>query len=100
MGEKWASLRRVTVDAALRGAGSTSATLRQALARGEAPEDLKGLVGKIRSQPYRVTDEDLAALRSRYSEDEIFEIVLATTVGVAGEKLDAALAALAAVEEA
>jgi hypothetical protein len=99
MAEKWADLRQATVDAAFGAAGTTPATLRQALARGEAPEDLERLIAKIRREPHRVTDEDLGALRARYSEDQIFEIVLAATVGVAGQKLDAALAALAATEE-
>jgi len=99
MAEKWADLRRATVDAALGATGTTPATLRQALARGEAPEGLERLVERIRREPHRVSDEDLSALRARYTEDQVFEIVLATTVGVAGDKLDAALAALAATEE-
>jgi hypothetical protein len=99
MAGKCTDLRRATVEAALHGVGTTPATLRQALARGEAPEGLERLVERIRREPHRVSDEDLGELRARYSEDQIFEIVVATTVGVAGDKLDAALAALAATEK-
>jgi hypothetical protein len=31
------------------------------------------LVHKIRSRAYTVTDQDLDALRSRYTEDQLFE---------------------------
>jgi len=64
------------------------------MARGEPPEELRALVDKIRRRAYEVTDEDLDALRARYSEDEIFELVVATVVGAADLRLRAGLKAL------
>ena len=87
-------LQEATIAAVLRGPGSTPPALRQALARGEAPEELRALVEKIRRHAYRVTDEEFAELRTRYSEDELFEIVLATVLGAAGDRLGAGLRAL------
>lgn len=87
-------LKEATRAAVLSGPGMTSVELRQALARGEAPEDLRELVETIRRHAYKVTDEDIAALRARYSEDQVFEIVVATIVGAADERLRAGLRAL------
>lgn len=87
-------LKEGTRAAVLSGPGMTSVELRQALARGEPPEDLRELVETIRRHAYKVTDEDIAALRARYSEDQVFEIVVATIVGAADERLRAGLRAL------
>jgi hypothetical protein len=87
-------LKESTRAAVLQGPGATSEALRQALARGEPPEDLRVLVEKIRRHAYQVTDDDIAALRARYSEDQVFEIVVATVVGAADERLRAGLRAL------
>ncbi len=92
--DRFAALRDATVDAALRGPGRTSPALREALARGEAPDDLRAFADKIRRHAYRITDEEFAALRARYGEDELFEIVIATVLGAAGERLQAGLRAL------
>jgi hypothetical protein len=97
MDHRWEGLRRATADAVLRREGATAPQLRQALARGEAPAELKRLVDLIRREPYRVADEDIAGLRARYSEDQLFEIVVATALGAADERLEAALAALRTV---
>lgn len=43
---------------------------------------------------YRVTDEDIAALKQRYTEDEIFEFVIAASLGASQRRLDAGLRAL------
>jgi alkylhydroperoxidase family enzyme len=94
VGERFRDLQAATADAVLRGPGKTPASLRQAVARGEPPEDLRVLVEKIRRHAYRVTDEDVAALRPRYTEDQIFEIVVAATLGAAEERLRAGLRAL------
>jgi alkylhydroperoxidase family enzyme len=94
MGDRFQNLHDATAEAVLRGPGTTPAELRQAVARGEAPEALRVLVEKIRRHAYRVTDEDLSALRGRYSEDQIFELVVAATLGAAEERLRAGLRAL------
>jgi alkylhydroperoxidase family enzyme len=87
-------LQEATAQAVLRGPGTTSAELRQALARGEPPEELATLVDKIRRHAYRVTDEDLAALRDRYTEDQLFEVVVAAALGAAEARLRAGMRAL------
>lgn len=52
------------------------------------------LVEKIRSRAYTVTDHDLDALRSRYTEEQLFEIIVAAAFGAARERLTAARRAL------
>ncbi len=92
--DRFAALKDATGDAVLRGPGTTSAALRQAVAKGEPPEELCALVEKIRRHAYKVTDEDLAALRGQYSEDQLFELVVAAAFGAADERLRAGLRAL------
>jgi hypothetical protein len=91
---RFEDLRQATADAVLRGPGVTSPELRQAVARGEPPAELRALVDKVRGEAYRVTDEDLNALRSSYSEDQLFEILVAAALGAADERLRSALRAL------
>ena len=45
------------------------------------------LVRKIRSRAYTVTDEDLDALRERYTEDQLFEIIVAAAFGAANKQI-------------
>jgi hypothetical protein len=60
-------------------------------------EPIRTLVEKVANQAYRVTDEDVAAVRAAgLSEDEIFEIVICAAVGQADRQYTTALAALAA----
>lgn len=92
--DRYASLRDATASALLRGPGETSADLRQAIARGRPPEELTTLVQKIRSRAYTVTDEDVDALRSRYTEPQLFEIIVAAAFGAAQERLAVAHRAL------
>jgi alkylhydroperoxidase family enzyme len=81
----------------LNGAARTDAQLRRAAAEGrDVPEDLRALVDKIHRHAYRVTDEDLASLKAKYSDDELFEIVVAAAIGAGEERLRAALAAVEA----
>jgi alkylhydroperoxidase family enzyme len=56
--------------------------------------ELAALVQKIFDHAYRVTDDDVDALRSHYSEGQLFELVVAAAVGAAEYRLKAALAAL------
>src|SRR5262245_38221426 len=94
MDDRFASLRRATAAALLEGSGTTPAELRQAIARGNPPEDLKTLVEKIRSRAYTVTDRDVDALRAHYTEDQLFEIIVAAAFGAASDRLAAAHNAL------
>ena len=87
-------LQRATHDAVLDGPGAVEPSLRRQVAQGAPPPDLAVLVEKIRRHAYRVTDEDVNALRARYSEDQLFELIVAATLGAAEHRLERALAAL------
>jgi hypothetical protein len=94
MEDRFATFRTATAAALLRGSGATPDNLRQAIAGGSAPPELMTLVQKIRSRPYAVTDQDLDVLRTRYSEDQLFEIIVAAAFGVASDQIAAAHRAL------
>jgi hypothetical protein len=62
---------------------------------GDSPRELSEFLEKARHASYRVTDEDIEALkRTGLSEDEIYELTVAAVVGVALERLDAAKRAM------
>lgn len=94
MHDRFAAFRHATAEALLNAPGATPPNLRQALAEGTAPPELRAIVQKIRTRAYTVTDQDVDALRSLYTEDQLFEIVVATAFGAARERLDAARRAL------
>lgn len=59
------------------------------------PEDLKTLVEKIADRPWSVGDEDFRRLREAgYSEDHIYELVLAAATGAGVRRLEAGLHAI------
>lgn len=63
--------------------------------RAEIPAELLPFLEKVRDHAYKVTDEDIAALRAAgWSEDAIFELTLAGALGASLARLDAALALL------
>jgi hypothetical protein len=94
MNDRFAPLRNETAAALLEGPGTLPAELRQAIARGDAPAELMTLVQKIRSRAYTVTDRDVDALRSRYTDDQLFEMIVSAAFGAASERLAAAHEAL------
>ena len=94
MEDRFASLRNATAAALLQGSGATPSVLRQAIASGSAPPELMTLVQKIRSRAYTVTDQDLDALRNRYTQDQLFEIIVAAAFGAANDQIAAVHRAL------
>ena len=94
MDDPYAALRNATAEALLRGHGATTTELREAVAQGNPPPDLSALVQKIRTRAYTVTDRDIEALKQRYSEDQLFEIIVSAAFGAAHDRLDATLRAL------
>lgn len=92
--DRYQALRDATAAALLTTAAATDPALRQAVAAGMPPDELRTLVGKIRTRAYTVTDDDFAPLRGRYSEDQLFEIIVAAAFGAARERLAAARRAL------
>jgi hypothetical protein len=75
--------------------GQSDPELRRAAAEGTGvPADLQTLVDKIHRHAYKVTDEDIARLRTTYSDDQMFEIVVSAALGASRKRLFAGLAAL------
>lgn len=81
--------------------GETDTSLRRAvfdrvrIGAGEVPEDLRALVEKIADRPWSVNDEDLTQLREAgYSEDQIYELVLAAAAGAGVHRFEAGLRAI------
>ena len=96
-------------DAVLKGQGKTDPGLRQAVAARSAelgggpaappgteiPAGLRDFVDNTALHAYRITDEEVAALRQAgYSEDEIYEVAISAAVGGALSRLERGLAAL------
>jgi len=94
MEDRFAPFRNATAAALLQGSGATPSGLRQAIASGSAPPELMTLVQKIRSRAYAVTDQDFDALRNRYTQDQLFEIIVAAAFGAANDQIAAAHRAL------
>jgi alkylhydroperoxidase family enzyme len=89
------------VERALRGPGKTSVAQRAAAA-GTGPVSAAGLpavadaiVEKIRQHAYKVTDEDIAALKAAgLDEEQIFELTVAASIGVAQRRQSLALSVI------
>jgi hypothetical protein len=61
---------------------------------------LSTLIDKIAKHAFKVTDDDIAAVRaSGLSEDELFELVICAAMGQAMRQYDTAIAALDAAAE-
>ena len=80
----------------LNGPGTLDPAIRQAAAAGHAvPEALGGYVEKVRRHAYLVTDRDVEQLlEAGYSQDQIFELTIATAYGASRARLDRGLDAL------
>ena len=92
--DRFARFRMATAAALLDRDGATPPATRRSIASGTSPGDLQALVDKIRSRAYTVTDADVDALRRRYTEDQLFEIIVSAAFGAAAERLAAARKAL------
>jgi hypothetical protein len=90
--------RRTLTARILEGAGEASASERRAAFDNSGlPAPLGALVDKVARYAYRVTDDDICAVRmSGHNEDQLFEIVVCAAAGQATRQYDAALAALEA----
>jgi alkylhydroperoxidase family enzyme len=61
----------------------------------EAPPEFAPYLDKVRSTAYKVTDDDIQALRdSGYSEDVIFEQTVSVAVAAGLKRLEAGLGVL------
>lgn len=94
------ALRQATRRAVTDGPGHLPAAFRRSLVEGASPEGLEPLLAKIRTEAFKVTDADIARLLTEvggaYSEDALYELVVATALGAAEQRAEAALAALEA----
>ncbi len=79
-------------EAVLRSPGATAPALREAIFAGEAagiPSDIAAYVDTVKRHAYRVTDQDVEALKQAgYSEDAIFEATGAAALGAALMRLE------------
>ena len=85
-------LRRTVLEAP----GTTPAELRRAVSElVDVPDALRGYVDKVVRHAYRVSDEEVDALKAAgYSEDQLFEITISAAVGAGLRRLEAGLAPL------
>jgi hypothetical protein len=90
-----AAPRDRVLQSVLDGAGETDPSIRRAAAEGRGvPDDLRDLVDKIHRHAYQVTDDDIASLQDKYSDDQLFEIVVSAALGASRRRLLAGLDAL------
>ena len=95
MNDPHATLRDRVLDSVLRGPGESDPQIRAAAAEGSgAPAELQSLIEKIHRHAYKVTDEDIARLQTKYTDDQLFEIVVSAAVGASRQRLSAGLQAL------
>lgn len=87
---------KALVARVLEGDGRAShARRRAAFDNAGLAEPLSTLVGKVATHAFKVTDEDIAAVKaSGLSEDVIFELAVCAALGQATRQYEQALAAL------
>ena len=92
-----AQLHRELVARVLEGNGKAAPELRRAAFENAGlGEPIRTLIDKVANRAYRITDEDVAAVRAAgLTEDQVFEIVICAAVGQASRQYTSALAALA-----
>jgi len=86
------------IQRVLEGDGQASRSHRRAtFDEADLAEPLRTLVHDVATQSSRVTDREIAAVRSAgYSEDQVFELVVCAAVGQANRQYEIAMAALEA----
>jgi hypothetical protein len=85
------------IDRITRGPGTTPSGERQDAARGHFEGDLASYLKKVQNRPTEITDHEVAELRAiGHTDDEIFEMTIATALGAAKARLDAGLDAVSA----
>ena len=93
--EQLERLRRSAEASLFSGPGETDPALRAQAANGnKLPPSLAPFVEKVRHEAWKVTDEEVAALRGEWSDDALLEVIAAASFGAAGMRLDAALKAI------
>jgi hypothetical protein len=85
------------VDRVLNGEGRASAEQRaRAFDNADMAPPVDALIGKVATRPAQVADADFAAAKAAgFTEDQLFELVIAAAVGRSARLYEAGLAALA-----
>jgi alkylhydroperoxidase family enzyme len=96
MTTRYADLVAALREAVFDGAGAAGAALRRAAGTGAGLSDpWAAYVAKVRDASYRITDDDVAALKAvGCTEEEIFEMTVAAATGAALHRLDLGLRAM------
>ena len=108
MDERYSALVERLADSVLTSAGDTDPHIRRAAeayaaalggcpveSTGALPAALEAYVDKVARHAYKVTEDDIVALRQAgYSADAIFEITVSTALGAAMSRLERGLASL------
>lgn len=90
-----AILRNRIIENVLDSDADSPASQRRAAFEGKGvPPDVQALIDKIEAHAYKVTDDDLRRLQERYSDDELFELIVAAALGASERRLAAGLEAL------
>jgi alkylhydroperoxidase family enzyme len=84
------------VDRVVRGPGRTTPHQRQAaFANADVDPGLQPLIGKVAATPTQITDADFDHARAAgFTDDQLFEVVIAAAVGQSTRMYESALAAL------
>ena len=95
--DKKRTAHQALVTRVLEGDGRAArAERRAAFANAGLAEPLRTLIDKVARQPTRITDEDIAAVKSSgVSDDQIFELVVCAAIDQATRQYETALDALA-----
>jgi alkylhydroperoxidase family enzyme len=93
---RYEAFRQRLVDAVLTTPGDTPSALRRAaMERGPLPMPLAAYVDTVARHAYKVTDDDIAALkRDGHNDDAIFEVTVAASLGAALYRLERGMAAV------
>lgn len=94
--DTYGSMLRKLKEAVFCGPGVLDSSVRKAAGRAAGlPGALDPYVKKVAQHAYKVTDEDIVALRQAgYSEDQIFEVTVSAALGAGLVRLEAGLNAL------
>jgi len=93
--DREAALRQLMARV-LDGEATTPRAWRRAAARLEArlPPELERLVHRVHTSAFEITDDEIAALEERHSDDVLFEVLAAAALGASENTLRAGLAVL------
>ena len=83
-GESASALRRAVLERGKRPGGGG----------GAVPRELAAYVDKVARHAYKVTDAEVESLQASHSDDTLFELTVAATVGAALHRLERGMAAL------